>query len=58
MTATAGRDHAEANAPPLQYASPDIRPDLPRRVGFWGAMAVMVGVVIGSGIFATPTTIA
>ncbi len=32
--------------------------DLPRKVGFWGAIAVMVGVVIGSGIFATPTTIA
>jgi len=33
-------------------------PDLPRRVGFWGAIAVMVGVMIGSGIFRTPTTIA
>ena len=32
--------------------------DLPRKVGFWGAIAVMVGIVIGSGIFATPTTIA
>ncbi len=32
--------------------------DLPRKVGFWGAIAVMVGVVIGSGIFRTPTTIA
>src|SRR5688572_15633519 len=40
-------------------AAPLIRPpDLPRKVGFWGAIAVMVGVVIGSGIFATPTTIA
>lgn len=34
------------------------RTDLPRKVGFWGAIAVMVGVVIGSGIFRTPTTIA
>lgn len=33
-------------------------PDLPRKVGFWGAIAVLVGVVIGSGIFRTPTTIA
>ena len=33
-------------------------PDLPRKVGFWGAIAVMVGVMIGSGIFRTPTTIA
>ena len=32
--------------------------DLPRRVGFWGAIAVMVGVVIGSGIFRTPPTVA
>ncbi len=36
----------------------DANPDLPRKVGFWGAVAVMVGVVIGSGIFKTPTTIA
>lgn len=32
--------------------------DLPRKVGFWGAGAVMVGVMIGSGIFRTPTEIA
>lgn len=32
--------------------------DLPRKVGFWGAIAVLVGVVIGSGIFRTPPTIA
>lgn len=32
--------------------------DLPRKVGFWGAIAVMIGVIIGSGIFRTPTTIA
>lgn len=31
---------------------------LPRRIGFWGASAVMVGIMIGSGIFRTPTTIA
>ena len=36
----------------------DVQLDLPRKVGFWGAIAVMVGIVIGSGIFATPTTIA
>ncbi|MGH7242727.1 MAG: APC family permease [Phycisphaerales bacterium] len=36
----------------------ELIPDLPRKVGFWGAIAVMVGVVIGSGIFRTPTTIA
>lgn len=32
--------------------------DLQRVVGFWGAVAVSVGVMIGSGIFRTPTTIA
>jgi APA family basic amino acid/polyamine antiporter len=32
--------------------------DLPRKVGFWGAVAVLVGVVIGSGIFKTPATVA
>src|SRR5688572_26161801 len=54
MTASAPAD--------LEYESraarPDVPPDLPRKIGFWGAIAVMVGVVIGSGIFATPTTIA
>lgn len=32
--------------------------DLPRTIGFWGAIGIMVGVTIGSGIFATPATIA
>lgn len=32
--------------------------DLPRKVGFWGAVAVLVGVVIGSGIFKTPASVA
>ncbi|MDX2131517.1 MAG: amino acid permease [Planctomycetota bacterium] len=32
--------------------------DLPRLVGVWGAAAVMVGIMIGSGIFRTPTAIA
>src|SRR6188508_165121 len=39
-------------------ATPSLPPDLPRKVGFWGAIAVLVGIVIGSGIFATPTIIA
>jgi amino acid transporter len=51
MRATAGSD-------PRDSARPDVPSDLPRKVGFWGATAVMIGVVIGSGIFATPTTIA
>ncbi|MBM4107867.1 MAG: amino acid permease [Phycisphaerae bacterium] len=32
--------------------------DLPRSVGFWGAAAISVGIMIGSGIFRTPTSIA
>lgn len=32
--------------------------DLPRKIGFWGAFAVVVGVTIGSGIFAQPPEIA
>jgi len=43
---------------PASSAAPSLPPDLPRKVGYWGAIAVMVGVVIGSGIFRTPTTIA
>jgi len=29
--------------------------DLPRSIGVWGGAAIMVGVMIGSGIFRTPT---
>lgn len=32
--------------------------DLPRRIGFWGGSAVMVGIIVGSGIFAMPGEIA
>ncbi|QOJ14474.1 MAG: amino acid permease [Planctomycetia bacterium] len=32
--------------------------DLPRRIGFWGGSAIMVGVIIGSGIFKSPTDLA
>jgi APA family basic amino acid/polyamine antiporter len=39
-------------------SGPNFRHDLPRSIGFWGATGVMVGVIIGSGIFATPLTIA
>jgi APA family basic amino acid/polyamine antiporter len=44
--------------PPPSAASTFVPADLPRRVGFWGAMAVLIGVVIGSGIFRTPPVIA
>jgi basic amino acid/polyamine antiporter, APA family len=33
-------------------------PELSRRVGFWGASAIMVGVIIGGGIFRQPASIA
>lgn len=47
------------STPPSQSAVALAAPtDLPRKIGFWGATAVMVGVVIGSGIFKTPTSIA
>jgi len=59
---------SRVNTPPTSSETPPsspvaaqidaLRPDLPRRIGFWGALAVLVGVVIGSGIFRTPTTIA
>lgn len=32
--------------------------DLPRTIGFFGATGIMVGVMIGSGIFRTPASIA
>ncbi len=35
-----------------------MRQDLPRRIGFWGGTGIMVGIMIGSGIFRTPTSIA
>src|SRR5438552_17379340 len=54
MTATAGGGEKLDYASPVPVAALDLQ----RKVGFWGASAVMVGVVIGSGIFATPTTIA
>lgn len=41
--------------PATPAANPfDASADLPRRIGFAGAVAVMVGVMIGSGIFNTP----
>ncbi len=32
--------------------------ELPRTIRFWGASAIMVGIIIGSGIFRQPTVIA
>lgn len=39
-------------------APPPAPQDLPRRIGFWGGTAIMVGIIIGSGIFKTPASIA
>jgi len=32
--------------------------DLPRRIGFWGGSAIMIGIIIGTGIFVVPPPIA
>ncbi len=33
-------------------------PELPRTIGFWGGSAIMVGIIVGSGIFRAPAAIA
>lgn len=33
-------------------------PDLPRVIGFWGGLALIVGITIGSGVFRKPYTLA
>lgn len=50
-------DHALDDSRPAHEGAAT-RPDLPRKVGFLGAMGVMAGIMIGSGIFRTPTSIA
>lgn len=35
-----------------------MKTDLRRDIGVWGALAIMVGIIIGSGIFRTPVSIA
>lgn len=32
--------------------------ELPRRIGFWGGSAIMVGIILGSGIFLVPGPVA
>src|SRR5687768_1604112 len=39
-------------------SSPEAKSGLPRRIGLWSAMAVVVGSTIGSGIFRSPAGIA
>ena len=43
---------------PPHVASLGVGDSLPRRIGFWTAIAVVIGDVIGSGIFRVPATVA
>ena len=47
-------------AQPATDAGPDsgVATSLPRRLGLWSAIAVLVGTTIGSGIFRSPAGIA
>ena len=50
---------AKSAPPPPPPATVDPWGDrLPRRLGLWSAVAVLVGSTIGSGIFRTPAIIA
>lgn len=40
------------------HYTPPMPAQLQRTIGFWGAIAVMIGVIIGSGIFKQPPSIA
>lgn len=43
---------------PTSATEPAAPRELPRTIGFWGGSAIMVGIMIGGGIFQTPTSIA
>ncbi|MCC6426176.1 MAG: amino acid permease [Phycisphaerales bacterium] len=58
MTNQVETDQHPATAPAGVNGGNAARPDLPRAIGFWGATAVMAGIIIGSGIFATPPDVA
>jgi amino acid transporter len=63
MSTSAGRPAgAPALRPPATAAPPPAadraRDALPRRLGFWATAAVVVGTIIGSGIFRVPATVA
>src|SRR5688572_10526977 len=38
--------------------APHVRSELPRRLGFWEATLIVIGVTIGSGIFRVPASVA
>lgn len=44
--------------PDVSTTNTPIQSDLPRTIGFLGAIGLMVGIIIGSGIFKTPASIA
>lgn len=46
------------NVPSLDVSPQSRTSDLPRKIGVIGGLGVMVGVIIGSGIFRTPASIA
>jgi amino acid transporter len=47
-----------ADAPPVQGAAVEEIGTLPRRIGLWTGVAILVGSTIGSGIFRSPAGIA
>lgn len=47
-----------ASPSPRDHTSPHSTDALKRVIGFWGASAVMLGIIIGGGIFSTPLGIA
>jgi APA family basic amino acid/polyamine antiporter len=51
--------HATTSAPPAPTTNePTGAPEtLPRQLGLWSAIAVVVGITIGSGIFRTPASV-
>jgi APA family basic amino acid/polyamine antiporter len=41
----------------MSHASSPVQGELPRKLGLWSAIAVVVGITIGSGIFRTPASV-
>jgi APA family basic amino acid/polyamine antiporter len=60
MSQPASRDFTDAASAPSSSdaASPAASGGLPRRIGLWTAVAILVGSTIGSGIFRSPASIA
>ncbi len=54
---------AHSTMPARSSSGPDLspgttaQPALPRRLGLWSAIAVVIGITIGSGIFRTPASV-